>query len=264
VALDSDFDGGGGWYVEQWLSKGGNYYADNENGRLAPATKVLYDGEAGVALLTYLKTLITEGGAVYVGDNASGTDALLKLADATAPAAMTMSTSASLGPVFAALGSGLIPGVTSDDVGVGFMPGPKDGLGGLVGGNSLYIVDGKGGDKAAAAWDFMTYLDSAESQSTFAAATGYIPVRSDALDLDPIKTTYIDDPRYKVAYDQLIGSADSPTSLGPVIGPLQQVRKATAAAVADVLTGGDPQTALTSAAQQANDLISNYNLTSGG
>ena len=264
VALDSDFDGGGGWYVEQWLAKGGNFYADNENGRAAPATRVLYDRPAGVGLLTYLKSLVTDGGAVYVGDNASGTDTLLKLADPTSPAAMTVSTSASLGPVFAALGSGLIKGVTSADVGVGYMPGPKGGLGALVGGASLYIVAGKGDAKAAAAWDYITFLDSAQSQSEWSAATGYIPLRSDAVDLDPIKTKYASDARYRVAYDQLLGSADAPTSLGPVIGPLQQVRKVTAAAVANVLTGGDPQAALTAAAQQADDLIANYALANGG
>jgi sn-glycerol 3-phosphate transport system substrate-binding protein len=263
IALDSDFDGGGGWYIEQWLAKGGNYYADNENGRLAPATKVLYDEAPGVELITYLQKLITEGGAVYVGDNASGTDALLKLADATAPAAMTIATSAAIGPVFAALGGGLIPGVTQADVGVGFMPGPNGGLGGLVGGNSLYIVDHGDAAKAAATWDFLTYLDSPAVQSEIAAVTGYIPVRSKALDVDPIKTTYTTDPRFKIAYDQLLGSADAPTSLGPVIGPLEQVRKVTAAAVATVLTGGDPQAALSAAAQQADDLIANYALTNG-
>jgi len=262
VSLDSDFDGGGGWYIEQWLAKGGNFYADNENGRAAPATKVLYDGPAGVELLTYLKLLVTDGGAVYVGDNANGTDTLLKLADASAPAAMAISTSASLGPVFSALNGGLIAGLTAADVGVGMMPGPKGGLGGLVGGNSLDIVN-KSPEKAAAVWDFMTFLESAQTQSDFAAESGYIPVRKDALDLDPIKSKYVDDPRYKVAYDQLSGSADSPTSLGPVIGPLLQVRKVTAAAVADVLTGGDPQTALSQAAQAADDLIANYNLTTG-
>ena len=56
----------------------------------------------------------------------------------------------------------------------------------------------------------------------------------------------------------------SRTSLGPVIGPLLQVRKVTAAAVADVLTGGDPQNALSAAAQAANDLIANYSLANGG
>jgi sn-glycerol 3-phosphate transport system substrate-binding protein len=144
------------------------------------------------------------------------------------------------------------------------MPGPKGGLGALVGGNALYIVDHGNDEKAAAAWDYISFLDSAQSQSTFAAESGYIPLRQDALDLDPIKTKYQTDPRFKVAYDQLLGSADAPTSLGPVIGPLEQVRLVTAAAVAEVLTGGDPQTALTKAAQAANDLIANYNLANSG
>ncbi|CAB4882265.1 unannotated protein [freshwater metagenome] len=259
ISLDSDFDGGGGWYVEQWLAKEGEFYANNENGRSAPATKVLYDGPAGVKLLSYLQSLVTEGGGVYVGDNASGQDTLFKLADPTKPASMTIATSAALGPVLSILGGGVIPGITNADVGVGFMPGPRNGQGALVGGASLYIVDGKGGEKAAAAWDYITFLESAASQSQWASATGYIPVRQDALELDPIKSLYVTDPRFKVAYDQLISSAPGPTSQGPVIGPLKQVRRATASAVAEVLTGGDVQTALTKAAQAANDLIANYN-----
>ena len=258
ISLDSDFDGGGGWYVEQWLAKGGEFYADNQNGRAAPATRVLYDGPAGVQLLTFLKSLVTDGGAVYVGDNASGTDTLLKLADAKEPAAMTIATSASLGPILAFVRGGIIPGITEDQVGVGFMPGPGGGPGALVGGASLYVVAGKGDAKAAAAWDYIKFLESAQAQSDWAAATGYIPVRQDALSLDPIKSLYVSDPRFKVAYDQLLGSKDGPTSKGPVIGPLLQVRKVTAAAVATVLTGGDPQTALSAAARQADDLISNY------
>jgi sn-glycerol 3-phosphate transport system substrate-binding protein len=180
------------------------------------------------------------------------------LADATKPAAMTIATSAALGPVLAFIRGGIIPGITEAEVGVGFMPGPNDGQGALVGGASLYIVDGKGAEKSAAAWDYMTFLESAASQSQWAAATGYIPVRDDALQLDPIKSLYVNDPRFKVAYDQLISSMPGPTSQGPVIGPLKQVRRVTAAAVADVLSGGDPQTALSKAAQAANDLIANY------
>jgi sn-glycerol 3-phosphate transport system substrate-binding protein len=259
LALDSDFDGGGGWYIEQWLSKSGEFYSDNENGRSAPATHVLYDGASGVKLLTYLQSLVTEGGSVYVGDNASGTDTFLKLADASKPASMTIATSAALGPVLNVLGGGLIPGVTRADVGVGVMPGPNNGDGALVGGASLYIVDGKGGEKAAAAWDYITFLESAATQSEWAAATGYIPVRTDALDIEPIKSLYVSDPRFKVAYDQLISSLPGPTSQGPVIGPLKQVRRVTATAVADILSGGDVQAALTKAAQGANDLITNYN-----
>ena len=43
-------DSGGGWYIEQWFANMGELYADNGNGRLAPATEVLYDGAAGVEL----------------------------------------------------------------------------------------------------------------------------------------------------------------------------------------------------------------------
>jgi sn-glycerol 3-phosphate transport system substrate-binding protein len=259
ISLDSDFDGGGGWYIEQWLSKAGEFYADNDNGRSAPATHVLFDGPSGVKLLTYLQSLVNQGGAVYVGANASGQDTLLKLADASKPAAMTIATSAALGPVLTFVRGGIIPGITESEVGVGVMPGPNNGAGASVGGASLYIVDGKGAEKAAAVWDYMTFLESAASQSQWAAATGYIPVRNDALQLDPIKSLYVSDPRFKVAYDQLVSSSPGPTSQVPVIGPLKQVRRVTADAVASVLSGGDVQAALTKAAQGANDLIANYN-----
>ena len=161
------------------------------------------------------------------------------------------------------LDSGLIAGVTRTDLGIGFMPGPSGGVGALVGGASLYVVADKGDAKAAAAWDYITFLMSAQSQSEWAAATGYIPVNKGAIDLDPIKSLYVTDPRFKVAYDQLLGTTDVPTSRGPVLGPLKQVRRVTAAAVASVLSGGDVQAALDNAAQQANDLITNYNAQNG-
>ena len=86
----------------------GELYADNGNGRLAP-DRCSYDGPAGVELLTYVQSLINDGLAVYVGDNAGGADQLLKLADSSAPAAMALGTSAFLGTVIATLAGGLVP-----------------------------------------------------------------------------------------------------------------------------------------------------------
>ena len=70
-------------------------YADNGNGRLAPATQVLFDAERRrrVAART-CSDLVTDGLAFNVGDNAGGTDTFLKLADQASPAAMTIGTSA--------------------------------------------------------------------------------------------------------------------------------------------------------------------------
>jgi sn-glycerol 3-phosphate transport system substrate-binding protein len=259
LALDTGVDSGGGWYVEQWLAKAGQLYADNDNGRTAPATRVLYAGDVGIEILTSVQSLILDGLAVTVGDNANGADTLLKLADPERPAAMTIATSAAIGTVKTALDGGLIPGITSEEFGVGPMPGPGDVPTASVGGASLYVVDGKGDASAAAAWDFLKFLTTPQSQSSWAAATGYVPVRDEAVDLDPLRSTYATDPRFKVAFDQLHAGETSPTSLAPVVGPLLEVRTVTAGAVAGIFGGADVATSLQAAAQQADALIAGYN-----
>lgn len=264
VALESGFDSGGGWYVEQWFCKAGEFYVDGDNGRTSRASKVLFDNATSVELMTFLQTLIGDGIAVNVGDNsATGYDNLLKLADAQQPAAMTIATSASLGPVLDVLAGGQFPGLAADDVGVGPMPGPDGEPGALVGGASLWIVDHEDPVRAAASWDFITFLVGAQQQSEWAAATGYIPVRSDARDLEPYRSRLAADPRFAVALDQLLASPDALTSAGPVVGPLREIRSVLAIAVAAILDGADPAATLADAAAQANGLIADYNARNG-
>lgn len=257
--LDSGADSGGGWFLEQWFGRSGEPFADNANGRDAPATEVFIDSPVGVELLTFVQDMINDGLAVSVGDNASGTDVFLKLIDPAQDGAMTIGTSAALGGVIAAIGGGLAPGLTTDDVGIGPMPGPSDTPAVQVGGASLWITADKDPVETSAAWDYITFLVSAQSQSEWAATTGYVPVRTDALELDPVAATYAEDPRFKVAYDQLIGSIEGAASLAPVLGPQREVRVATANATAAIFGGADVATALGDAAAQANALIASYN-----
>jgi sn-glycerol 3-phosphate transport system substrate-binding protein len=259
IALDSGADSGGGWFLEQWFARLNEPYANNGNGRLAPATEVLFDGPTGVQLLTFLQSMINQGLAVTVGDNPDGKDSLLKLADPAKPAAMTIASSAAIAIVESLLDGGLIPGLTAAELGIGPMPGPGSEASTIVGGASMYIVADKGDPEAAAAWDFIKYLTSAQAQSEWASKTGYVPVRQDALELDPLKSTYTNDPRFKVPYDQLLAGKDDLTSVGPVLGPLPQVRTATSGAVAAIFGGADVQSSLTAAAQQADALIAQYN-----
>ena len=80
--FDTGFDSGGGWFVEQWFAKLGEFYADNENGRSAPATRVLYDNPIGRRpLLAGAAAWCSTASPCNVGDNASGQDTFLKLAD---------------------------------------------------------------------------------------------------------------------------------------------------------------------------------------
>ncbi len=259
IVLDTGPDSGGGWYLEQWFGRANEPYADNGNGRLAPATQVLYDNDLGVELLTYLQGLLADNLATNVGDNTGGLDAFLKMADPEEPGAMTIATSAALGAVLNALGGGIAPGLGPADIGVGPMPGPSPEPTAQVGGGSLWIVADKGDAEAAAAWDYVTFLTSAQSQSTWASQTGYVPVREDATELEPLATVYADDPRFRVAYDQLLARADDLAANAPVLGPMREVRVETARAVASVFRGDDPATALAAAAEQSDALIASYN-----
>ena len=259
LIFDSAPDGGGGWFLEQWLAKEGQFYADNDNGRSAPSTRVLFDGPKGVELLTQLQQVVQSGGGLYVGENPSGQDAFLKMADMSSQGSMTMATSAGLGAVLAFVEGGIIPGITTDDIGVGPMPSPTGAPGVLVGGAALWITADKGDAKAAAAWDFITYLISAQTQSTWATGTGYVPMNREAANLDPLKTVYADDPRFKVAFDQVASTPDVATFVGPVLGPQREVRVAAANALAQAFQGTDPQAALVEAANLANALLADYN-----
>ena len=158
IVLDSGRDSGGGWFFEQWFGRAGEPFADNGNGRIAPATKVLFDNETGLEILTYLQDMIQSGLAVSVGDNAGGQDSFFKMIDAEAPGASTIATSAAISSVIAALGSGVAPGLTTDDIGIGPMPGPSDTPAVQPGGASVWIPAGKSDEVTAAAWDFTQYL----------------------------------------------------------------------------------------------------------
>jgi sn-glycerol 3-phosphate transport system substrate-binding protein len=208
--------------------------------------------------MTFVQQMILDGIAVNVGDNTGGQDNFLRMASQSAPAAMTIGTSAALGTVLNVVNAGLIPGITAEDIGIGPMPGPGPEPSALVGGASLYVVADKGDAQAAAAWDFIQYAVSAQAQSEWASATGYVPIRADALDLEPARSKYSTDPRYRVAYDQLIGTTDDLSKQSPILGPMREVREVTARAVAEIFGGGDVQTSLSNAAAQANALIADY------
>ena len=258
-ALDTGVDSGGGWFLEQWFARLGVPYSDNDNGRTARSTQVYLDRPESVELMTFMQQMVHDGLAVNVGDNPSSQDVLLKLADPSQPAAMGITTSAGLGTVISVTNAGQIPGITSDDIGVGPMPGPSDTPSALVGGASLYIVAEQGDAEAAAAWDYIKFLTSAQVQSQWAAQTGYVPVRQDATELDPYRQIVSDDPRFGVAFDQLLVGDNDLTAVGPALGPLREVRAVTAQAVADIYNGADVETALGGATQQADLLITDYN-----
>ena len=110
----------------------------------------------------------------------------------------------------------------------------------------------------AGVWKYVQFLTGASVQSRWAARTGYVPVREDALEVEPLKSLYKSDPRFKVAYDQLVAPSDNPATDGPVVGPLKEIRSDNANATAAILNGSDVAEELAKAATRANTRIRDY------
>ena len=81
------------WFLEQWFAKAGQPYADNGNGRLAPATRVLFNGPDGCrAVDRGARPDRRRAGRDGRRQPPAGGQ-LLKLADQAQPAAMAIASS---------------------------------------------------------------------------------------------------------------------------------------------------------------------------
>lgn len=243
------------WYLEQWLAKAGKPYVNNGNGRAKRATGVVFDTKVGREIFTWLASMVDDKLALNTGPPEGNVDNLLAIGAGNA--AMTIDTSASLGTILGVLGGGQFPNVT---IGVAPMPGPVGKGGVLVGGAALYMPKASSPEKQAAAWDYIKFLNTPQSQATWSVGTGYVPNRKTALDEPVLQAAWAKTPEYKVAYDQLVTGVNNVATAGPVIGPYREVRAAVENALTRMLTQGlDPRTALKDAASNANEEISSYN-----
>jgi sn-glycerol 3-phosphate transport system substrate-binding protein len=115
-------------------------------------------------------------------------------------------------------------------------------------------------EKQDAAWQYMKYLLEPEQQATWAAGTGYIPVRESATESSTIQQLWSTQPFFKVAYDQLVSGVNNVATAGPVIGPYQQVRDGVIDELTAMLTQGkSAKSAVKSAAQKGTSAIEEYN-----
>jgi sn-glycerol 3-phosphate transport system substrate-binding protein len=242
------------WQLEQWLAKAGDPYVNHGNGRQARATKTQFTNAAGNQVFAWMSKMVSSGLAVVNNDQtAAAYDNLLGIANNNQ--AMTIDTSATLGQITKSL-----PSFPNVELGVAPLPGPVGKGGVLVGGGAMYMSNKSSPEKQAAAWQFLKFLDSPQTQATFGAATGYVPLRKSAVSLPAIQQLWAKIPGYKIAYDQLITGVSNVATAGPVIGDYLGVRDAVRNAEESMFTSGvTPKAALTAAAKNADAAISAYN-----
>ena len=242
-----------GWFVEQFLAVQGSYFVNNENGRADLATEATFNSPEGVDLLTWWKALNDEGICVNLGRATSDT----KKAFDSGVVAMTLDSTAGLRDRIAAAEGKF-------EVGVGFLPRSEEAdygkSGTIIGGASLWITNLRPQEEQDAAWEFVKFMSSAESQAYWHIQTGYYPINSKGYN-EPDDVAWREKyPQFQVAIDQLHMAPINNYTAGGLIGVFPEARQTVETAIEECFTGAvSPKEALDKGAASVTQAITDYN-----
>ncbi|WP_010240666.1 ABC transporter substrate-binding protein [Clostridium arbusti] len=239
-----------GWFFEQFVTKQGQDYVNNGNGRTKAPTSVEFDKNgSGLKVLTEWKKLVASGNAGNFGRDEDAT----KNAFLAGKTAMYIESTAILSGVLTGVGNkfqvGTAPLPSFDDT--------KDG-GVSIGGASLWAIDSKDKDKEKATWEFMKYMVSSKEQAYWASETGYFPVTKKAYDEQVMKDNLAQKPQFQTAIDQL--HASPKTSKGALMSVFPEARQIIESNIEQMLQNNkSPEDTVKSAADSINASIKKYN-----
>ena len=246
------------WHLETWLATANSLFVNNKNGRSSRATKGVFNDQTAVSIFSQLKQLVTSGDATT--NPSSGPDEYDNLLGiGSGKYGMTIETSAALGTVTQLLSGGQYANVK---LGIGPFPVYSSSVHGGIepGGSGVYISNKVPAIDQAAAWMYLSYICNTQSQATWAAGTGYIPVRKSSAQTATVQHLWATNPGYKVALNQINNGVNSPATQGSVIGPYADVRTDVVNAEISMYTQGvAPAKAVSTAESNVNQTISSYN-----
>jgi len=247
------------WFAEQALGQQGELLANNDNGRSDRATEVFIDSPGMVAYVQWMKDLQDAGYYTYTGlqRDWGGVDALFLAQDI----AMQIDSSSDT----------LIHQAEAEELGfdylTSFMPRNEkvDYVGNLIGGATIWMLDGMDQVKEDGALAFMNFFSNPENAAAWHQLTGYVPITDDAVDLLNTEGWYEEAPNAKVASDQLAAAKNTPASLGALIGNFVAIRDIITLAIEDILVNDlDVATRLGQANTEANASLTEYEELFGG
>ena len=245
------------WYLEVVLAEHGDLYVNSENGHDGRATAVEFNGPTGQAFFQWWHDMVKEDLAIDVGRSLNSPDALLAVG--AGQAAMTRSSTAVLRSVVDALEGGLAQ--TPVDVGLAALPGVPGGTGyTAVYSRGLWIPKDLPKAQQEAGWKFVKWLMEPEQQAEWFAGSGYLPVRNSSYDLPAAQGIMTKYPQFRLGVEIFRSSPVTPATLGPMLGPFNEVREAVLRQLeATIVSGKDPVQAINDAAEEANQAIEEYN-----
>ncbi len=238
--------------IENWLTGSGVTIVNHGNGRDQRADEGDIAGPEATQLFEWIQAMTAEGLLEVLPPAADGSEP----APATTlqSAAMTIAPSTAISD-FAPTALGAAP-----DLDVAALPGIDSAGHGQVGGVAWYLTKDLPPQQVAAAWDFVTFLNSVPSQVTWNLVGGYPPYNPRAVDDPGLVDAWSVSrrgPWLDTAYTQITNL--DPAGPGPLIGPYPRVRAAIERAVQDVIAGTEPPaTAITTADDAITVALTGY------
>ena len=153
------------WFIEQLLANENTLYVNEENGRAGKSpTAVAYDGEKIKTIFNWLNDMYRANTATSYGKEYQNTRA----AFLSGKVSMYIDSSA---------GIQQLAELANFEIGSAYVPSESGEFTGVpIGGASLWITNSVSDEKQEAAWDFVKYAVSKESQALWASSTGYYSV----------------------------------------------------------------------------------------
>lgn len=129
----------------------------------------------------------------------------------------------------------------------------------IIGGATLWALQGHESDEYRGLSQFLTYLSSAEVQAWWHQETGYVPITTAAADLSEAQGFYEENPGTDTAIKQLSLNTPTPNSRGLRFGNFVQIRDVINEEL-EALWAGDQsaQAALDKAVERGNKLLRKF------
>ena len=247
------------WFPEQWVAMQNGLVANNDNGRSAPATEMLYDSPEMLTVVNWWAEMARRGYYIYSGRphdyNGEGITFLSKRT------AMTINSTAGL-TLFQTFS--LAQGI---DLGTARLPIPNETAtnGVTVGGASLWVTAGHPEAELRAAADFIFFMTSTENDIRWHQGTGYFPTRISSVEQLEASGWFEQNPAFGIAIGQIRDSVGNIANAGAIVGPSTEARMALIQAIQSIVDNGeDVETALAAAKAAAVRVLADYNLLVGG
>lgn len=239
-----------GWFFEQLVATQGGLYVNEDNGRAGDATEALFNGEEGLRVFNFLDTMNQVGTFGNFGTNWDD----LRTAFATEKVAMYLDSSAGVADMIEN---------SPFEVGVAYIPfaDEVERNGVVIGGASLWMSKGISEKEQEAAWEFMKYLTTPETQAKWHLETGYFAINPAAYEEEIVEKTWAETPQIKVTVDQLQDTVPGLATQGALISVFPESRQQIVTALEGLYQGKDPQEVLDEAAKGTNRAIEIANKT---